>query len=75
MAGTDVIVHDKATGTFGFRIELGRDRVGARVQARAGGFSTEKSALAEYRRLARVRDLRRRRVRLTDPITLSARTG
>jgi hypothetical protein len=32
----DVIVQDPVTGCSGFRLELGRDRTGARMQARWG---------------------------------------
>jgi hypothetical protein len=40
----------------------------ARVQARRGGFVTERAALAEYRRLSRLRDARRPRLRLSDTV-------
>jgi hypothetical protein len=33
-----MIIRDAATGTFGFRLELGRDRNGTRTQARRAGF-------------------------------------
>jgi integrase len=52
----DPVVRDPVTGLFGFRLELGRDRNGARRQARRGGFATEAAAMAEYRRLSRRRD-------------------
>jgi hypothetical protein len=47
MTDINVIVQDPVTGLFGFRLEWGRDRTGARMQARRGGFVTEKAALAE----------------------------
>jgi integrase len=68
VADVDVVVRDPVTGLFGFRLELGRDRTGARVQARRGGFVTEKAALAECRRLSRLRDARRPRLRLSDTV-------
>ncbi|GAA1575674.1 hypothetical protein GCM10009827_116900 [Dactylosporangium maewongense] len=66
MADTDMIIRDPATGTFGFRLELGRDRNGARMQARRAGFATEQAALVEYRRLSRRRDANLARPRLSD---------
>lgn len=68
MADVGVIVQDATTGSFGFRLELGRDRAGTRMQAQRTGFSTQKAALAEYRRLSRLRDARRRRPRLSDTV-------
>jgi hypothetical protein len=68
MADVDVTVRDSVTGLFGFRLELGRDRAGTRMQARRTGFATEKAALAEYRRLRRLRDARRPRPRLSDTV-------
>ncbi|MER7004742.1 hypothetical protein ABT297_17070 [Dactylosporangium sp. NPDC000555] len=68
MADVDVIVRNPITGLFGFRLELGRDRTGARMQARRGGFVTEQTALAEYRRLSRQRDAQRPRPRLSDTV-------
>jgi integrase len=65
VADTDVIVRDQ-TGLFGFRLEMGRDRSGARRQARRSGFFTEKAAMTEYRRLARQRDAQLARPRLSD---------
>jgi hypothetical protein len=38
------------------------------MQARRGGFVTEKAALIEYRRLCRLRDTRRPRPRLSDTV-------
>jgi len=66
VADIDVIIQDPVTGLFGFRVELGRDRTGARMQARRGGFVTERAALAEYRRLSRLRVARQPRPRLSD---------
>ncbi|WP_345137372.1 site-specific integrase [Dactylosporangium darangshiense] len=63
-----MIVQDSKTGLFGFRIELGRDRTGARMQARRTGFPTEKAALTEYRRLARQRDINLARPRQSDTV-------
>jgi hypothetical protein len=63
-----VIVRDPVTGSYGFRLEMGRDRNGARMQARRTGFVTEKTALVEYRRLSRQRDARTVRPRLTDTV-------
>ncbi len=68
MADADVIVQDQSTGLFGFRVELGRDRNGVRMQARRGGFVTEQAALGEYRRLCRRRDARVPRPRLGDSV-------
>jgi integrase len=67
---------------FGFRLELGRDRTGVRVQARRGGFVTERAALAEYRRLYRLRVREKppkshngTRSLLLNSVTLQALTG
>jgi hypothetical protein len=68
MADTDAIIRNPATGTFGFRLELGRDRNGARMQARRAGFVTEQAALVEYHRLSRRRDANLARPRLSDPV-------
>jgi integrase len=68
VADIDVIVQDPVTGLFGFRLELGRDRTGTRMQARRGGFVTERAALADYRRLSRLRDARTQRPRLSDTV-------
>jgi integrase len=68
MADVEAVVQDPVTGLFGFRLELGRDQAGTRLQARRGGFVTEKAALAEYRRLWRLRDARRPRLRLSDTV-------
>jgi integrase len=66
MTDSQVIVRDETTGLFGFRLEMGRDRNGARMQARRGGFVTEKAAVGEYRRLCRLRDAGRAKPRLSD---------
>jgi hypothetical protein len=68
MADVDVIVQDPVTGLFGFRLELGRDRMGVRMQARRSGFVTQRTALAEYRRLSRLQDAQRPRLRLSDNV-------
>src|SRR3954466_10867520 len=68
MADVEGIVRDQVTGLFGFRLELGRDRSGTRMQARRAGFVTEQAALAEYRRLARRRDGNLARPRASDPV-------
>jgi integrase len=68
VADVDMIVRDPATGLFGFRLEMGRDRHGVRRQARRAGFVTEKAALAEYRRLSRQRDTQAVRPRLGDTV-------
>jgi hypothetical protein len=68
MTDIDVIVQDQVTGVFGFRLEMGRDRNGTRVQARRTGFRTEKAALAEYRRLCRQRDAQHPKPRLSDTV-------
>jgi hypothetical protein len=38
---------------YGFRLEMGRDCNGMRMQARRNGFVTEKAAMVEYGRLCR----------------------
>lgn len=68
MADTDVIIQEPDTGLFGFRLEMGRDRNGTRLQARRTGFVTETAALAEFRRLSRQRDARVDRPRLSDTL-------
>ncbi|WBB89838.1 site-specific integrase [Verrucosispora sp. WMMC514] len=68
MVDGGVIVRDPKSGLYGFRLEMGRDRNGARMQARRTGFVTEKTALVEYRRLSRQRDARTVRPRLTDTV-------
>ena len=68
MTDTDVIVQDQVTGLFGFRVEMGRDRNGSRMQARRTDFRTEKAALAEYRRLCRQRDAQHPKPRLSDTV-------
>jgi integrase len=68
VTNAEVIIQDQATGLFGFRLEMGRDRNGVRMQARRTGFVTEKAALAEYRRLSRQRDAQLARPRLSDTV-------
>src|SRR5690242_11243751 len=68
MAAGEAILQDPATGQFRFRLELGRDHSGTRQQARRGGFATHQAALAEYRRLSRLRDARQTRPRLSDTV-------
>jgi integrase len=68
MADTEVIVQDQATGLFGFRLEMGRDGNGIRMQARRTGFRTQKAALTEYRRLCRQRDAQHPKPRLSDTV-------
>lgn len=64
----DVMVPDPTTGLFGFRLEMGRDRNGRRVQARRTGFVTEKAAVTEYQRLRRQRDAQLARPRQSDTV-------
>jgi hypothetical protein len=59
---------DPVTGLFGFRLEMGRDHGGIRVQARRTGFVTEKAAKAEFGRLRQQRDARHPRPRLSDSV-------
>jgi len=68
MSDTEIIVQDQATGLFGFRLEMGRDRNGIRTQARRTGFRIEKAALTEYRRLCRQRDAQHPKPRLSDTV-------
>jgi integrase len=68
MSDTDAIVQDPVTGLFGFRLEMGRDRGGIRVQARRSGFATAKAAQFEYVRLCRQRDARHPKPRLSDSV-------
>ncbi len=68
VTGSVPVVRDAVTGLFGFRLELGRDRSGARMQARRGGFVSEAAALVEYRRLCRQRDAHVVRPRLSDTV-------
>ncbi|MFC7479137.1 hypothetical protein ACFQX7_02280 [Luedemannella flava] len=63
-----VIVQGQTTGLFGFRLEMGRDRNGTRIQARRTGFTSEKAAVAEYARLSRRRDAQLPRPRLGDSV-------
>lgn len=68
MSDADVIVQDQVTRLFGFRLEMGRDHSGIRMQARRTGFVTEKAALVEYGRLCRQRDAQHPKPRLSDPV-------
>jgi integrase len=68
VADTDVILQDPASGLYGFRLEMGRDGNGIRMQARRTGFVTEKAAMVEYGRLCRQRDARHPRPRLSDTV-------
>ncbi|GIM90070.1 hypothetical protein [Paractinoplanes toevensis] len=68
MSDTEAIVQDPVTGRFGFRLEMGRDHEGIRVQARRSSFTTEKAAKTEYSRLCRQRDARRPKPRLRDSV-------
>jgi integrase len=68
MSDADAIVQDQVTGLFGFRLEMGRDHSGIRMQARRTGFITEKAALVEYGRLCRQRDAQHPKPRLSDPV-------
>ena len=45
MSDTDAILRDPVTGLFGFRLEMGRDHRGIRMQARRSGFVTAKAQL------------------------------
>jgi hypothetical protein len=66
MSDTDAIVQDLVTGLFGFRLEMGRDHGGIRMQARRSGFVTETAAKTEYGRLCRQRDAQHPKPRLSD---------
>jgi hypothetical protein len=68
MSDTDAIVQDPVTGSFGFRLEMGRDHSGIRMQARRTGFATEKAAKTEYGRLCRQRDVQHPKPRLSDTV-------
>jgi integrase len=68
MSDTDAIVQDPVTGLFGFRLEMGRDHGGIRMQARRSGFATAKAADTAYRRLCRQRDALHPRPRLSDSV-------
>jgi integrase len=68
MSDTDAIFQDPVTGSFGFRLELGRDHGGIRMQARRTGFVTERAATIEYGRLCRQRDARHPKPRLSDSV-------
>jgi integrase len=66
MSDTDAIVQDPVTGSFVFRLEMGRDHGGIRMQARRTGFATAKAAKTEYGRLSGLRDARHPKPRLSD---------
>src|SRR3954451_23030888 len=68
MSDTEAIVQDPVTGLFGFRLEMGRDHGGIRMQVRRTGFVTERAATIEYGRLCRQRDARRPKPRLSDSV-------
>ena len=62
------ISQDPVTGLFGFRLELGNDSSGIRMQARRSVFVTEKAAKVVYDRLCRQRDARHPKPRPSDTI-------
>ena len=66
MSDTDAIVQDPVTGLFGFRLEMGRDHGGIRMQARRSGFVMATAAKTEYGRLCRQRDAQHPKPRLSD---------
>ncbi|MFC7535554.1 tyrosine-type recombinase/integrase [Actinoplanes sp. GCM10030250] len=66
MLETSPIFHDQVTGLFGFRLELGNDSSGVRMQARRSGFVTAKAAKVVYDRLCRQRDARHPKPRPSD---------
>ena len=66
MSDTEAIVQDPVTGSFGFRLEMGRDHGGTRMQARRTGFATARAATIEYDQLCRQRDARHPKPRLSD---------
>ncbi|PRY18877.1 tyrosine-type recombinase/integrase [Pseudosporangium ferrugineum] len=68
MSDTEAIVQDPVTGLFGFRLEMGRDHEGIRMQARRSGFTTAKAAKTEYGRLCRQRDAQHPKPRLSDSV-------
>jgi integrase len=68
MSDTDAIVQDPVTGLFGFRLEMGRDHGGVRMQAHRSGFATETAAKTEYNRLCWRRDALHPRPRLSDSV-------
>jgi hypothetical protein len=68
MSDTEAIVQDRLTGLFGFRLEMGRDHGGIRMQARRSGFVTETAAKTEYGRLCRQRDAQHPKPRLGDSV-------
>jgi integrase len=66
MSETSPIFQDDVTGLFGFRLELGNDSSGVRMQARRSGFVTVKAAKVVYDRLCRQRDARHPKPRPSD---------
>ncbi len=70
MSDTEAIVRDPVTGLFGFRLEMGRDHGGIRVQVRRSSFTTEKAAITEYGRLCRQRDAQNPKPRLSDSVQM-----
>lgn len=68
MSDTDAIVRDPVTELFGFRLEMGRDPGGIRMQVRRTGFVTERAATMEYGRLCRQRDAQHPKPRLSDTV-------
>jgi len=68
VSDTEAIVQDPVTGLFGFRLEMGRDHEGIRVQARRSSFTTAKAAKTEYGRLCRQRDAQHPTPRLNDSV-------
>lgn len=68
MSDTDGIVQDPVTGLFSFRMEMGRDHDGSRMQAHRTGFVTEKAAKVVYDRLCRHRDARHPKPRMSDTV-------
>ena len=68
MSDTDAIVQDPVTGLFGFRLEMGRDHGGIRMQARRTGFATATAAKTEHGRLCRQRDAQHPKPRLSDSV-------
>jgi hypothetical protein len=70
VAGRTAEVGDggRSVQLFGFRLEMGRDHGGIRMQARRTGFATAKAAQTEYGRLCRQRDAQHPKPRLSDSV-------
>ncbi|MFC7535356.1 tyrosine-type recombinase/integrase [Actinoplanes sp. GCM10030250] len=68
MSADSAIVQDRVTGLFGFRLEMGSDSCGVRMQARRTGFVTEEAAKTVFDRLCRQRDARQSRPRVNDTV-------